>query len=165
MRQIHTFGPVYDSYSRILILGSFPSERSRAEGFYYGHPSNRFWTVVAQVLGREKPGTTEEKKKMLLEEGIALWDVIQSCEIEGSSDSSIKDAVVNDIGSVLRRSGIKSIFANGGTAFALYRKYVLPETGIDIVRLPSTSPANAGYSVQRLVGAWSIIKTELEKNA
>ncbi len=165
MRQLHTFKPVYDSASRILILGSFPSERSRREGFYYGHPSNRFWTVMSAVSGRQKPETAEEKKCMLQEEKIALWDVIESCEITGSSDSSIKNVIVNDIGSVLRHSRIKIIFANGGTAFRLYRRYILPETGIEIIRLPSTSPANAGYSVQRLIQAWSRIKTELEKNA
>ena len=164
MRQLHTFGPVYDPSARILILGSFPSERSRKEGFYYGHPSNRFWAVLASILGRQKPETVVEKR-MLLEEGIALWDVVKSCEITGSSDSSIKNVIVNDIGSLLGRSNIKTIFANGGTAFRLYRKYIQPITWMDIIRLPSTSPANAGYSLQRLIQAWSLIKTELEKNA
>lgn len=164
MRQLHTFDPVYGADSRILILGSFPSERSRAEGFYYGHPSNRFWTVLAGVLERPKPVTIEEKKSMLLEAGIALWDVIERCDITGSSDSSIRDVVPNDIAGLLLKCDISRIYANGGTACRLYRKYVLPETGIDIEPLPSTSPANAAYSVQRLMEAWSRIKAGLYEN-
>ena len=152
----HPFDPVWDRESKILILGSFPSVKSREQMFFYGHPSNRFWTVVSTLLGIETPVTTEEKRAMLLNNHIALWDVIASCDIYGSSDSSIKNAVPNDIGFIIKNSKIERIFTNGATADKLYKKYILPATGIEAMRLPSTSPANAAKSVDELVKEWAI---------
>ena len=152
----HPFDPVWDRESKILILGSFPSVKSREQMFFYGHPRNRFWTVVSMLLDIETPVTTEEKRAMLLNNHIALWDVIASCDIYGSSDSSIKNAVPNDIGFIIKNSKIKRIFTNGATADKLYKKYILPATGIEAVRLPSTSPANAAKSVDELVKEWAI---------
>lgn len=152
----HPFDPVWDCESKILILGSFPSVKSREQMFFYGHPRNRFWTVVSILLKVEEPVTTEEKRAMLLNNRIALWDVISSCDIYGSSDSSIKNAVPNDIGFIIKNSKIKRIFTNGATADKLYKKYILPATGIEAMRLPSTSPANAAKSVDELVKEWAI---------
>ena len=152
----NTFDPVWDCESKILILGSFPSVKSREQMFFYGHPRNRFWMVISTLLGIETPVTTEEKRAMLLNNHIALWDVIASCDIYGSSDSSIKNAVPNDIGFIIKNSKIERIFTNGATADKLYKKYILPATGIEAVRLPSTSPANAAKSVDELVKEWAI---------
>lgn len=152
----HPFDPVWDCESKILILGSFPSVKSREQMFFYGHPRNRFWMVISTLLGIETPVTTEEKRAMLLNNRIALWDVISSCDIYGSSDSSIKNAVPNDIGFIIKNSKIKRIFTNGATADKLYKKYILTATGIEAVRLPSTSPANAAKSVDELVKEWAI---------
>ena len=157
-RQTHEFAPVYDEHSRILILGTFPSVKSREQHFYYGHPQNRFWKVLASLTRWPQiPQTIEEKKQMLLQNGIAIWDVIQSCDIAGSSDSSIKNVVPSDIGSILKDSGIKRIYANGNMAKKLYEKYILPEIGVPIIGLPSTSPANAAYSLERLKESWKQI--------
>lgn len=157
-RQTHEFAPVYDEYSRILILGTFPSVKSREQHFYYGHPQNRFWKVLASLTQWPQiPQTIEEKKQMLLENRIAIWDVIQSCDIAGSSDSSIKNVVPSDIGSILKGSRIERIYANGATAKKLYERYILPETGVPIIGLPSTSPANAAYSLERLKESWQQI--------
>ena len=157
-RQTHEFAPVYDERSRILILGTFPSVKSREQHFYYGHPQNRFWKVLASLTRWPQiPQTIEEKKQMLLQNGIAIWDVIQSCDIAGSSDSSIKNVVPSDIGSILKDSGIKRIYANGNMAKKLYEKYILPEIGVPIIGLPSTSPANAAYSLERLKESWKQI--------
>lgn len=157
-RQTHEFAPVYDEHSRILILGTFPSVKSREQRFYYGHPQNRFWKVLASLTRWPQiPQTIEEKKQMLLQNGIAIWDVIQSCDIAGSSDSSIKNVVPSDIGSILKDSGIKRIYANGNMAKKLYEKYILPEIGVPIIGLPSTSPANAAYSLERLEESWKQI--------
>lgn len=157
-RQTHEFAPVYDEHSRILILGTFPSVKSREQHFYYGHPQNRFWKVLASLTQWPQiPQTIEEKKQMLLQNGIAIWDVIQSCDIAGSSDSSIKNVVPSDIGSILKNSGIKRIYANGNMAKKLYEKYILPEIGVPIIGLPSTSPANAAYSLERLKESWKQI--------
>ncbi len=153
----HPFPPLYDSNSKILILGSFPSVKSREQMFFYGHPQNRFWKVVSAVLGMEEPKSIEEKKSMLLQKGIALWDVIASCEITGSSDSSIKNVVANDISVVLNSANIRTIFVNGKTAEKYYNKYIKNKTSRPAVCLPSTSPANAAWSVQRLEDAWEII--------
>ncbi len=153
--QIHPFAPIYDKYSKVLILGSFPSVKSRETAFYYGHPSNRFWKVTAAVMGCAVPETAEEKKAFLLQNGIAVWDVIRSCKIEGSSDSSIKDAVPNDFGEILRHSSITHIFANGALAAKIYNDHKISRvTGIEIITLPSTSPANAAYNVERLCEHW-----------
>ena len=157
-RQTHEFAPVYDERSRILILGTFPSVKSREQHFYYGHPQNRFWKVLASLTRWPQiPQTIEEKKQMLLQNGIAIGDVIQSCDIAGSSDSSIKNVVPSDIGSILKDSGIKRIYANGNMAKKLYEKYILPEIGVPIIGLPSTSPANAAYSLERLKESWKQI--------
>ena len=159
-RIFHTFAPIYNKDSRILILGSFPSVKSRENNFYYGHPQNRFWKVVAGVLNVKVPTTIEEKKEMLLSHGIAIWDVIESCTIHGSSDSSIRDVVVNDFSEILRHSSVDRIFANGGKAYELYEKYAKDKTGMKAVKLPSTSPANAAWKVERLIEAWNCIKDE-----
>ncbi|NLO48966.1 MAG: DNA-deoxyinosine glycosylase [Clostridiales bacterium] len=160
MRKEHQFEPVFDKSSEILILGTFPSRASRQSGFYYGHPKNRFWRVLAEILGNPVPQTVLEKKTFLLENRIALWDVIQSCEIEGSSDSSIKNVIPNDLGQLLPLSRIGRIFANGKKAAALYKRYMLPHLGGDIIELPSTSPANARYTMDRLIDAWRCIHEE-----
>lgn len=154
----HTFGPVYDSGSRILILGTFPSVLSREEGFYYGNPRNRFWQVLADVFGRDRPLTNREKTEFLLSNGIALWDVIRCCDITGSADSKIKNILPNDLEAVLSESRIGRIYANGRTAGRLYDRYIRPTTGCDITILPSTSPANASWTLTRLADAWSRIR-------
>lgn len=146
----HEFPPVWDGESEILILGSFPSVKSREQGFFYGHPRNRFWKVIAAVTGQDEPVTVEEKKKLLLAQNIAIWDVIASCQIKGSSDSSIREVVANDITEMLEKSKIKRIFANGKTAERLYNKYIYPQSKVPIMVLPSTSPANAAWSLERL---------------
>ena len=150
----HTFEPVYDERSKFLILGSLPSVKSREQGFYYGHPQNRFWKVLAAVLSCRIPVTIEEKKSMLLANHIALWDVIESCDIIGSSDSSIKNVVPADIGIILSKAEIDRIFANGKKAESLYQKYIFPKTKIPVTVLPSTSPANAAFSLENLAAAW-----------
>lgn len=157
---IHNIDPVFDENSEILILGSFPSVKSREIGFFYGHKQNRFWKVTASVYGCEVPQTVEEKKKFLLENHIALWDVIAECEISASSDSSIRNAKANDIRTILDSAKIRAIFVNGRTAEKYYKKYILPEIGINAVCLPSTSPANAAESVETLSEKW---KTEISK--
>ena len=156
-REQHGIEPVYDARSRILILGSFPSVKSRETQFFYGHPQNRFWRVLAAVTGQEAPGSIPEKKEIVLQNRIALWDVIKSCEIEGSSDSSIRDVEPNDVGRILEAADIRQIYANGGTAYRLYQRYLYPVTGREAVRLPSTSPANAGCSLEALMEQWSVI--------
>lgn len=153
----HTFEPVYDEKSNILILGSFPSVKSRENQFYYGHPQNRFWKVIAQITKEEVPETIEEKKALLLRNQIAIWDVIHSCKIIGSSDSSIQDVVVNDFSEMLQKAQIQKIYANGGKAYELYQKYALEKTGMEIIKLPSTSPANAGWKLEKLCEKWKQI--------
>ena len=155
----HTFEPIYDENSRILILGSLPSVKSREQGFYYGHPQNRFWKVLAKILKWEEPVTIEDKKKMLLEHKIAVWDVLESCDIQGSSDSSIKNVVPADIAGILQKTKITRIFANGKTAGNLYKKFSEESTGIQVTVLPSTSPANAAFSLEKLIQVW---KEELQ---
>lgn len=157
MRQEHTFGPVWNGESRILILGSFPSVKSREQGFYYGHPQNRFWRLLAFLFEEEVPQSIEDKKEFLLQHHIAVWDVIESCEIVGSSDSSIRNVKINEFGRVLKNSQISHVFTNGGKAFELYEKYAKQETEIKAVKLPSTSPANAAFSLERLAQAWRCI--------
>lgn len=157
----HDFEPVFDENSKVLILGTFPSVKSRENQFYYGHPQNRFWKVIAGLTESEVPQTIEEKKKLLLEHGIAIWDVIESCDIIGSSDSSIKNVVPADIERVVANSKIQNIYANGGTAKKLYEKYSQKKTGREIIGLPSTSPANAAYSLKRLLECWQEVKKGL----
>ena len=155
---VHSFEPVYDKASEILILGTLPSVKSRENNFYYGHKQNRFWKVLATLLQEPVPHTIEEKKAMLLAHRIALWDVIQSCDIKGSSDSSIKNVKPTELRKILDASNIKQIYANGSKAGQLYKKYQLPLTGMEAVVLPSTSPANAAWSLERLCEAWRKIK-------
>ena len=150
----HTFEPVFNKDSKVLILGSFPSVKSRENNFYYGHPQNRFWKVLASVFETEVPQTIDEKKAFLLSHCIAVWDVIESCTIIGSSDTSIKDVIVNDFSRVLENSSIEKIYVNGGKAYELYHKYAEPKTGIVAVKLPSTSPANAAWNLERLCQEW-----------
>ncbi|MGN0203407.1 MAG: DNA-deoxyinosine glycosylase [Coprococcus sp.] len=150
---VHDLAPVYDARSRILILGSLPSVKSRGQ-FFYNHPQNRFWKVLAGIADHEMLANIEEKRQFLLDYGIALWDVIASCDIIGSSDSSIRNVVPNDIRLILNAAPIQNIYVNGQTAFKLYKKYLLPVTGIMPVCLPSTSPANAAWSLDRLIEAW-----------
>lgn len=156
-REEHGISPVYDENSSVLILGSFPSVRSRAEGFFYGHPRNRFWRVLAAVFGTAVPTTINEKKAFLLGNGVALFDVLAECEICGSSDSSIKAAVPNDLSPILSGSRITRIFVNGQTAAKLYDKYLRQTVGLSAICLPSTSPANAAWSEERLIDAWRAI--------
>jgi len=161
----HPFPPLFDKNSKILILGSFPSVKSREQNFFYGHPQNRFWRVMSDILNCPLPETVEQKKKMLIDNGIALWDVIASCEIIGSSDSSIKNAVPNDLTSILSGADIKGIFVNGKTAEKYYVKYTEKVTGRKAVCLPSTSPANAAWSLDKLSEEWKrlIMTTALDK--
>ena len=157
-RIAHPIPPVYDGHARILILGSFPSVRSRAEGFFYGHPQNRFWPVLSRVLREPEPRSIPEKRALLLRNRIALWDVIRACEIEGSSDAGISRAEPNDLGAILSCADIRRIFVNGRTAERLYRRHLEGTLGRPCVWLPSTSPANAAWSLERLAAAWSAIR-------
>lgn len=154
----HPIAPIYDENSEILILGSFPSVKSREEGFFYGHPQNRFWKVVSAVYGEDVPKTISEKKSFLLRNHIALWDVIGSCDIAGSSDSSIRNVSANDLSVILNHAEIRQIYVNGQTAYKYYCKYSEKATGRSAVCLPSTSPANAAWSVERLIKTWSCIR-------
>lgn len=154
---IHPFPPLYDDNSEILILGSFPSVKSREEMFFYGHPQNRFWRVIAAVTESKVPENISEKRELLLKNRIALWDVISSCEITGSSDSSIKNVVPNDISEILKNSRIKRIYVNGKTSEKYYNKYMRERTGINAVCLPSTSPANAKWTLEKLQEEWKRI--------
>ena len=151
---IHPIPPVYDQNSNILILGSFPSVKSREESFFYGHPQNRFWRVISAVFEEDTPSSIEEKKSLLLRHGVAIWDVIASCEIVGSSDSTIKNVTANDLCEILSGSRIYRIFVNGKTAEKYYRKYIRDKISIDAVSLPSTSPANAKLSLDSLIDIW-----------
>lgn len=160
----HTFEPVFDENSRILILGTFPSVKSREQNFYYGHPQNRFWKLLAALTDSEVPKNIPEKKDMLLRNCIAIWDVIESCEIIGSSDSSIRNVVPADLNRILKQAPIQTIYANGGKAFELYEKYARPLTGRPIKKLPSTSPANAAWQMERLIEAWSVIRERIRRD-
>ncbi len=154
----HPIPPVFDRHSKILILGSFPSVKSREALFFYGHPQNRFWKVTSSVFGTPEPHTIDEKKAFLLSHGIAVWDVIASCDITGSSDSSIKNVVPNNLSVILDVADIHTIFVNGKTAEKFYNKYIKDSIKREAVCLPSTSPANAAWSLERLVEAWKVIK-------
>lgn len=151
---VHPIEPVFDKNSKILILGSFPSVKSREAGFFYGHPQNRFWQVLAKICNENKPETIEEKKAFLLKNNIAVWDVIESCDITGSSDSSIKNVTPNDLRIILENANIEKIFVNGKKAEQLYKKYIQSKISREAICLPSTSPANAAWSVEKLVMAW-----------
>lgn len=152
---IHPVKPLYDENSEILILGTFPSVKSREAEFFYAHPQNRFWKVMAKICGQDTPKTVEEKTKMILTNHFALWDVIKSCEITGSADSSIKNVVPADLSEILKTAKIKQIFVNGRKAEQLYIKFLEKDTGMKAVALPSTSPANAAWSEDRLYEFWN----------
>ena len=153
----HPFPPLFDPQSRILILGSFPSIKSREGQFFYHHPQNRFWKVLSSVLNTELPVSISDKSAMLHAHHIALWDVIASCEITGSSDSSIRNVVPNDLSPIFDTADIQAVFCNGSTAYNYYCKYTQDKTGFGALKLPSTSPANAAWSVDRLAEAWKQI--------
>jgi len=153
-KMIHPLDPIFDEQSVVLILGTFPSVKSREANFYYANPQNRFWHVLSAIVKEELPKTDDEKRRMLLKHKIALWDVVSSCDILGSSDSSIQNVVPNDIPGLLKESSITRIYANGMKAMELYRKHCQEETGIPIHVLPSTSPANASIPLSRLIERW-----------
>lgn len=153
----HPIPPLYDNSSEILILGSFPSVKSREAMFFYGHPQNRFWKVIAAVYESREPKTIEEKRHFLLKNHIALWDVIASCDIEGSADSTIKNVQANDLSPILTTANIRQIFVNGKTAEQYYNRYIRSTIGREAICLPSTSPANAAWSVERLTETWKIV--------
>lgn len=155
---VHPFPPLFDKNSSVLILGSFPSVKSREQNFFYGHPQNRFWKLIALLFDEEIPQSIDEKKRLILKHNLALWDVIHSCTVTGSSDSSIKDVVANDLSEILKNSKVNRIFANGALSHKMYMKYIFPKTGIEAVKLPSTSPANAAFSLDRLAENWKIVK-------
>ncbi len=155
---VHPIPPLYDENCKILILGSFPSVKSREAMFFYGHPQNRFWKLMAALFEEAYPQSVEEKKSLVLKHHIAMWDTIRSCTITGSSDSSIKDVVPNDLSVILDNSRVERIFCNGATSYRLYLKYIYPTTGVKAVKLPSTSPANAAFNLERLLTEWSMIK-------
>ena len=153
----HEFPALYDRESRVLLLGSIPSPKSREMAFYYGHPQNRFWKVMAAVLGESVPETIAQKKAMLKKHHVALWDVLDSCTIVGASDTSIEDPVVNNIKGLVEKSKVTRIFCTGATAHKLYQKLCAKDVGIDAVKLPSTSPANCAVSLEKLVEAYKVI--------
>ena len=150
----HPFEALFDKNSKILILGSFPSVKSRENNFFYGHPQNRFWKVISFVVGDETPVSIKAKKSLLLKNGIALWDVIAICDIEGSSDASITNVVPNDLSVILNVAKIQKIFCNGIKSYELYQKYFSGKYNIKAVKLPSTSPANAMWNLEKLCREW-----------
>lgn len=153
----HTIPPIFDQNSKVLVLGTFPSVKSREQQFFYGNPLNRFWRVMAAIFGSALPETAVEKSALLLKNRVALWDVVALCDIEGSYDASIRNAVPNDLRRITEKADIRQVYTNGLTADKLYRKLCLLQTGLDAVCLPSTSPANASYSFERLAEAWQSI--------
>ena len=154
---VHPIPPLYDENSRVLVLGSFPSIKSREAMFFYGHPQNRFWRLLALLCGEPEPKTVEEKKRLALSHGVAMWDSIHSCTIVGSSDSSVRDVVPNDLSVILENSRVEKIYCNGALSHRMYMKHIYPNTGIAAVKLPSTSPANAAFSLDRLAKCWKVI--------
>ncbi|MDR0417875.1 MAG: DNA-deoxyinosine glycosylase [Puniceicoccales bacterium] len=161
----HPFEPIFSKESTILILGSFPSVASRERNFYYAHPQNRFWKIIAHLTQTDPiPTHIDEKKFMLLSHKIALWDVIQSCNIEGSSDSRIRHVIPVDLSSILKNVPISNIFTNGRRAYQLYRKYFSKYFPINVTILPSTSPANAIYNFKKLMDRWSVIFDKTERD-
>lgn len=158
----HEFGPLFDKSSRVLVLGTIPSPKSREQGFYYGHPRNRFWKMLAQVFDEPVPENIEEKKALALGHHVALWDVLASCTIRGAEDASIRDAVPNDLQVILSQADIRAIFATGAKAEALYRKFCEPVTGVPCIRLPSTSPANCAMKDEALLAEYQKIRLYTE---
>lgn len=158
----HTFEPIYNKDSKILILGTMPSPKSRQNGFYYSHPQNRFWAVISEILNQPKPISVEDKKVFLYTNKIALWDVLKSCNIKGADDNSIKNPVINNLNEVLEYADIKAIFTTGKKSTSLYQKYCFKSTNIESIYLPSTSPANCrNYNYDKLIEEYKIIKKYL----
>lgn len=157
-RVSHPIPPLYNEASKVLVLGSFPSVKSREGQFFYHHPQNRFWKVISTIFDEPLPHTIEEKRNLLLHNNIAVWDVIQSCEIVGSADSSIKNVIANDLSGILNVANISQIITNGRTSGQLYMKHIFPQTKIEALCLPSTSPANASCSMDCLVKEWSVLR-------
>lgn len=149
------FAPLFSPRSRALVLGSYPSPKSFEVRFYYGHPQNRFWPLLAALAGRERPETLDEKRALVLDSGLALWDSLESCRIAGAADTSITDPVPNDIPALLKRAPIEAIFCNGAASYKFYRKFNEKRTSIPALQLPSTSPANAAFGMERLLAAWA----------
>lgn len=157
----HTFEPIYNKHSKILILGTMPSPKSRENGFYYMHPRNRFWPIISLILSQPIPETIEAKKQFLLNNNIALWDVLKSCDISGASDSSIKNPIANDINIILSNADIKAIFTTGSKAYNLYNQLCYPNTNFKAIKLPSTSPANQRMNTYEITEQYKIIKNYL----
>ena len=154
----HPFGPLFSQNSQVLILGSFPSVRSREQQFFYGHPQNRFWKVIAALFEEDVPVTVGQKKSLILNNKLALWDTIASCEVIGSSDASIRNVKANDLRLILDNCPIRSIYCNGKTSWQYFRQLIQPVIEREAGCLPSTSPANAQWTLERLIEAWSVIK-------
>lgn len=160
----HELDPIYNEKSEVLLLGSLPSVKSRELGFYYAHSQNRFWRVIGEIFSSSFE-TKEEKILFLLEKHIALWDVIASCNIKGASDQSIRNVVCNDIYGLLQKTNIRTIFCTGKKAYTLYQKHIYPQTEIEAIYLPSTSPANCAVSYENLKGEYMQIKKALENKS
>ncbi len=158
MKVTHNFTPIFNEESRILMLGTMPSPKSRETGFYYGHPRNRFWKVVSDVCGEELPVTREDKIAFALRNKIAVWDVLAGGEIEGADDSSIRNPVPNDLSRILEKADIRAVYTTGTKAGQLYKRYCYPKTGIEAVILPSTSPANCRVTYEELYHAYARIR-------
>lgn len=151
------FEPVYSDRSKALILGTWPSPKSFEMGFYYGHKQNRFWPLIAALTGRDRPETIEERKRLILDSGLALWDTIESCTIEGASDASIRDVEARDIGWLLEKAPIEAVFCNGTKAYEVFTKQH-GDVGLPVYKMPSTSPANAAWSFEKLLKAWDPLR-------
>lgn len=161
----HTIPPIYNENSKILILGSIPSPKSREQAFYYAHPQNRFWPVLSALLGCDLPKTNQEKTDFLLENRIALWDVLKSCSIEGADDSSISEPALNDLTPILQTAKLRAVFTTGGKAASFYRSAWLPTMSLPFIPLPSTSPANRGrYPMERLLDEYRVILPFLQES-
>ena len=167
MSQTHSFKPIFDKNSKILILGSFPSVISRKFGFYYTNPQNRFWRVLARILNDDVPESTDEKIKFLLFHHIAIYDAAISCEIDGSSDAKMSKIVPANLKPLFKEANIKQVYANGGKAYEICKKYlddeILKATKNEVIKLPSTSPANAKFSLEKLAKEWQIIAKNLKE--
>lgn len=154
---VHPLQPLYKEDSKILILGSFPSVKTREYGFFYGHPQNRFWQLMEKIFNENLSTEIDERRSFLIGHKIAVYDSIFQCDIIGSSDSSIKNVIPSDLSIVFKNANIKQVFCNGGTSYKYYKKYHAKKTGIDGIQLPSTSPANARYSLDDLIREWRLI--------
>ena len=162
-RQVHTLDPVFNSDCKVLVLGSFPSPKSREIGFYYGNPQNRFWSVLSRLYNTSIASDNQSRAEFCLDRHIGLWDVLHSCEIVGASDASIENVEVNDIASLIKGSSVDTIFTTGNTSYKLYCKYLQDTVGIKAIKLPSTSPANARWSLDKLVEAYQVVIEAIEK--